>query len=127
MQPAYVRIGGPSVQFIKYINEDVFITNFDNVAKTLTISKPMWAAVNSWISSTNLTGIYWINNNDYVNGSFVSKSFNELFDYTDKLNVTVYWQLGHGKCKNLIKNCLFSANFLLQIAIIKQMLNIRII
>lgn len=94
LYPAYVRIGGPTTKFIKYIDDDQLVTNFDNDTMSWSISRPIWASVNEWIKKTNLTSIFCINGN--VHSSDWNK-VNQLLNYTDKLNITTHWQLNYGK------------------------------
>lgn len=97
LYPAYIRIGGPTTKFVKYVDDDSLVTSYDNNTMTWTISRPMWASINGWLMSTNLTSIFCINDHGRVDGVRNSNRLNQLFNYTDQLNINTYWQLEFGK------------------------------
>lgn len=63
----------------------------------LKVNPALWASVNDWLISANLTAVLAINDNDRVNGEWSPKSMLPMFDLTDKLNITCYFQLGYGQ------------------------------
>lgn len=101
MSPAFIRLGGPSTKFIQFTEDESKITDLKqgNSATSLYITPSMWAGSNSWLSSSNLTLVFALNDHDRVNGGWNPKSMFPLFDLSDKLNIACYFQLGYGKYK----------------------------
>ncbi|RZC33190.1 calponin -likey domain-containing protein, partial [Asbolus verrucosus] len=98
LSPAYVRIVGPSTQFVKY--EDFTLNEhlFENAANVV-VTPTMWFGINEWFISANLTPVFGINDRETTKGEWNPQSTMPLFDVSDKFNLSCYWQLGYD-CSN---------------------------
>lgn len=99
IRPAYIRLAGPSTEFVTYLDEE----NFSLIDTTsVTVTPSMWFGINEWLSLTQLMPIFGINDAETVKNVWNPKSVLPLFEISDKLNVTCFWQLGFGKLRSFI-------------------------
>lgn len=93
LSPAFIRIAGPSTKYVKYVNNDDISTDeSDNIV----VTSSMWFGINEWLILANLTPLFAINDGERTKGLWNPKSTLPLFEISDKLNLTCYWQLGFG-------------------------------
>nr|XP_001809953.1 PREDICTED: uncharacterized protein LOC100141957 [Tribolium castaneum] len=95
LSPAYIRIAGPSTQYVKYQEESSNEAENGNVAVTPT----MWFGINEWLASANLTPVFGINDRETTRDGWNPQDAMPLLDISDKFNVSCYWQLGYD-CAN---------------------------
>ena len=94
LAPAYVRIAGPSTQFVKYDEEN----SWNDVENGFVVVTPtMWFGINEWLASANLTPVFGINDGVAGREGWNPQEAMEVLDMADKFNVSCYWQLGYGK------------------------------
>lgn len=108
VRPAYIRLAGPSTEFVKYVDEE----NFSLIDSNSVIVTPsMWFGINEWLSLTQLMPIFGINDAETVKDVWNPKSVLSLFEISDKLNVTCFWQLGFGKFRSFFLLCLVHRSY----------------
>lgn len=90
LSPSFVRIAGPSTEFLKYSKDS------DTTDTGLTVTASMWQSMNEWFKMANLTPVFAFNDNEKVNGAWNPKPFYQMLDLSDKLNILCLWQLGFG-------------------------------
>lgn len=90
LNPSYVRIAGPSTEFLAFSKEN-------DAGAGLTVTASMWQSMNDWFTMANLTPIFAINDNAKINGAWNPKPFYPLLDLSDKLGLQCLWQLGFGR------------------------------
>ncbi|XP_063907710.1 uncharacterized protein LOC135125895 [Zophobas morio] len=96
LAPAYVRIAGPSTQFVKYDEEN----SWNDVENGFVVVTPtMWFGINEWLASANLTPVFGINDGVAGREGWNPQEAMEVLDMADKFNVSCYWQLGYD-CSN---------------------------
>ncbi|XP_044754620.1 uncharacterized protein LOC123313703 [Coccinella septempunctata] len=98
LSPAYVRIAGPSTEFVKYIDTDEKSKETDD-SDSVTVTPSVWFAINEWFNMANLTPVFGINDADTSMGVWNPKSILPLLEISDKFNLTCMWQLGYD-CSN---------------------------
>ncbi|CAH1991416.1 unnamed protein product [Acanthoscelides obtectus] len=91
LSPAYIRIAGPSTKFIRYFDEGVLLPTDTN---SVPVTPATWFAVNEWLRLAGLQPVYGVNDVDELKGLWDPRGALSLFELSDKLNVTAYWQLG---------------------------------
>ncbi|CAH0554437.1 unnamed protein product [Brassicogethes aeneus] len=101
LSPAFIRLAGPSTEFVKYIDNEY---DYDgakdgNNATNVIVTPSMWFGVNEWLSLANLTPVFGINDLETDGGKWDPKSTVQLLELSDKLNVSCFWQLGFD-CSN---------------------------
>lgn len=97
--PAFIRIAGPSTKLLRYSDEadDELSDILYEGDGRLVVTPSVFTALNDWLSESNLTPVFAINDVDKVNGTWDPKPWMPLFELSDRLNLSCYWQLGHGK------------------------------
>ncbi|XP_045474417.1 uncharacterized protein LOC123680519 [Harmonia axyridis] len=98
LSPAYVRIAGPSTEFVRYIDTDEKSKESED-SDNVTVTPSVWFAVNEWFNMANLTPVFGINDADTTVGVWNPKSILPLLEISDKFNLTCMWQLGYD-CSN---------------------------
>lgn len=96
LSPAYVRIAGPSTEFVRYIDTDEKSKESED-SDNVTVTPSVWFAVNEWFNMANLTPVFGINDADTTVGVWNPKSILPLLEISDKFNLTCMWQLGYGR------------------------------
>ncbi|XP_056641700.1 uncharacterized protein LOC130448364 [Diorhabda sublineata] len=96
LSPAFIRIAGPTTQFMKYVDvEESSHKILADDGGSVRISPSMWFGVNEWFKLAKLTPIFAINDDQTDKGVWNPKSTLPLFEISDQLNVSCYWQLGY--------------------------------
>ncbi|KAL3267909.1 hypothetical protein HHI36_007047 [Cryptolaemus montrouzieri] len=100
LSPAYVRIAGPSTEFVKYIDsDDKSIESGSNGVDNVIVTPSVWFAINEWFGMANLTPVFGINDAETTMGVWNPKSILPLLELSDTFNLTCLWQLGYD-CSN---------------------------
>lgn len=101
LSPAYVRIAGPSTEFVRYSDTDEQSKETED-PNSVTVTPSVWFAVNEWFNMANLTPVFGINDADTTMGVWNPKSILPLLEISDKFNLTCLWQLGFGRFHRII-------------------------
>ncbi|KAL1494767.1 hypothetical protein ABEB36_010313 [Hypothenemus hampei] len=99
LSPAFIRLSGPSTQFVQYVDNEEEATTLRGKHDKIYVSPSMWFGINEWFKLANLTPVYGINDEDTEKGVWKSQDLLPLLEITDKFEITCYWQLG-ADCKN---------------------------
>lgn len=111
LSPAFIRIAGPSTKRLQYsIEEEQEPQEEDQSEKARNEEEPrnekddrlvftptLFTALNDWLTESNLTPIFAINDLNRVNGSWDPLPWIPLLELSELLNLTCHWQLGYGK------------------------------
>lgn len=97
LRPAFIRLAGISTEFVRYIEESDEDNSHAVDTNSLAITPSMWFGVNEWLSLSQLMPIFGINDADTTRNVWNPKPMLPLFEISDKLNISCYWQLGFGK------------------------------
>ncbi|XP_028138980.1 uncharacterized protein LOC114333224 isoform X2 [Diabrotica virgifera virgifera] len=96
LSPAFIRIAGPTTQFIKYVDQDDASHNLlTEDGNNVRITPSIWFGINEWLKLAKITPIYGINDKETIQGVWNPKSTLPLFDISEQLNISCYWQLGY--------------------------------
>ncbi|GJQ75950.1 hypothetical protein Trydic_g18006 [Trypoxylus dichotomus] len=102
LSPAYIKISGPSTEYLEYVEHDSMFKSDDS---GLSFTSTMWRSLNDWFLETGLTPIFTINDDNGGSETKLStKTIFPLLEVSDRLDMKCLWQVDyeiHGK--NLAK------------------------
>ncbi|XP_066253298.1 calponin homology domain-containing protein DDB_G0272472-like [Euwallacea similis] len=102
LSPAYIRLAGPSTQYVKYIDDEDAALYHKKKGDNIYITPSMWFGINEWLSLANLTPVFGINDRNTVKGVWDPRATLPLLEMSEKLGVKCYWQLGADCTKKTI-------------------------
>ncbi|XP_066139321.1 uncharacterized protein [Euwallacea fornicatus] len=102
LSPAYVRLAGPSTQYVKYIDDEDTALFHKKKGDNIYITPSMWFGINEWFRLANLTPIFGINDRNTVKGVWDPSGTLPLLEMSEKFGVKCYWQLGADCTKKTI-------------------------
>ncbi|ERL89046.1 hypothetical protein D910_06424 [Dendroctonus ponderosae] len=99
LSPAYIRLAGPSTRFVKYLDKKEQTFSFKDKYHNIYVTPSMWFGINEWFRLAKLSPVFAIYDANSSEGVWNPNSTLPLLEFSDKLDIQCYWQLGND-CDN---------------------------
>ncbi|KAI4461902.1 heparanase [Holotrichia oblita] len=91
LSPAYIRLSGPSTEYLQFIENESL---YDSKDPTLHFTPTMWEFLNDWFLKTGLTPIFAISGDkDESETKLNTRTIFPLLELSEKINMKSLWQI----------------------------------